>query len=85
MLLKHELTTDEHIQGMLLTDLQRKVMQNRAIEYMEELLFINPDSTDNYTARFNFLRGQIAELQGLIETDTKAREHLADQHDKQGE
>lgn len=85
MLLKHELTSEEHLQGMMLTDLQRKVIQNRAIEYMEELLLINPGATDNYDARFNFVRGQIAELSALLETDTKAREHLASQQGKQGE
>ena len=77
----YELTDEEALQGAILTITQKQVIQNQLAALAEEKIHLEPDPANMmlYVGEEAYLRGQIVNLQYLLQLSATAEEEFIQQ------
>lgn len=73
----HDLSEEQILQGMVLSPSQVQVLENRLAQIATDILTYPASSTDaTYFERLNFARGQMQEVQSMLNTSEEAKQQL---------
>lgn len=73
----HPLSEQSTLEGMLLTDLQVQVLENRMAELATEIVNASATETDRqYFEKLNFQKGQLREIQNMLVSSEQASAQL---------
>lgn len=72
----HVLTEYEVIQGMILTSMQKQVLENRIAELSEQIVAApaSRDNANDYFDKLNFQKGQIWEIKEMLRSSELAEQ-----------
>lgn len=74
---KHQLSEHDNIQGMVLSPLQKQVIENRIAVLAMEIVNAEATLTDQkYFEKLNFTKGQMAELASMIASSDEIEQSL---------
>lgn len=77
MFLPHKLTSDEQLSGLILSTLQKCVLENRLAELSYQIANYPAKRSDpDYFDKLNLQKGQLAEVRIMLETSAQAEESL---------
>lgn len=73
----HPLSEQSTLEGMILTDLQVQVLENRMAELATEIVNASATETDRqYFEKLNFQKGQLREIQNMLVSSEQASAQL---------
>lgn len=73
----HDLSEQTILQGLVLTDLQIQVLENRMAELATEIVNAAATETDRqYFEKLNFQKGQLREIQNMLASSEQASAQL---------
>lgn len=72
-----ELSVRDQLDGMILTDIQKQVLQNRRAELAQQIVMAKASRSDlDYFDKLNFQKGQIEEITNMLTASDQAQEAL---------